>query len=67
MIMYQSDGVLKMYADSGLRTVEHWVTLGRDITDGAKPRVDAAHRGLLVSLYSRDQTHLRSGSRRKGN
>jgi hypothetical protein len=51
--------ILKTYAQSGLRTVEDWITLGRDITSDAKPRVDTTHRGALVSLYSRDQTHVR--------
>jgi hypothetical protein len=61
--MYQSDGVLRMYAESGLRTVEDWVRLGRDLTDGVKPRLDTLNRGLSVSLYSRDQTRRRNNSR----
>jgi hypothetical protein len=52
-----------MYADSGLRTVEDWTTLGRDITGGMKPRLDATHRGALIPLYSRDQTQIRPSSR----
>ena len=63
--MNQYDGVLRMYADSGLRTIEDWTSLGRDIESGAKPRVDAPHRGELVPLYSRDQTHVRLRSRPK--
>lgn len=63
--MSQYDSVLKMYAESGLRTIEDWTTLGRDIASGAKPRLDTPHRGELVSLYSRDQTHPRTGSRPK--
>jgi hypothetical protein len=63
--MYQYDGVLRMYADSGLRTVEDWIILGRDITTGAKPRVDTPHRGERVPLYSRDQTHVRPRARLK--
>lgn len=61
--MYQYDTVLRMYAESGLRTVEEWTTLGRDIASGAKPRLDAPHRGELVPLYSRDQTSIRSRSK----
>ncbi len=57
--MYQYDSVLKMYAGSGLRTIEDWVTLGRDVEAGAEPRVDAKHRGTLLPLYSRGQTHAR--------
>jgi hypothetical protein len=57
--MYQSDTVLKMYAENGLRTVEEWTSLGRDITSGTKPRVDVPRRGVVTSLYSRDQTQRR--------
>ena len=57
--MSQYGGVLKMYAESGLRTIEDWTALGRDIESGAKPRLDTPHRGELVSLYSRDQTRHR--------
>jgi hypothetical protein len=49
--MSQYGGVLKMYAESGLRTIEDWTALGRDIESGAKPRLDMPHRGELVSLY----------------
>ena len=61
--MNQYDGVLRMYADSGLRTIEDWVRLGRDVTTGAKPRLDTPHRGVTMSLYSRGQTHVRPRSR----
>jgi hypothetical protein len=64
--MNQYDGVLKMYAESGLRTAEDWTGLGRDIEIGAKPRLDASHRGEVVPLYSRDQTHPRPRTRSKG-
>jgi hypothetical protein len=64
--MYQYDSVLKMYADSGLRTIEDWTALGRDLETGAKPRVDTPHRGERVPLYSRDQTHPRPRSRPSG-
>jgi hypothetical protein len=63
--MNQYDGVLRMYADSGLRTTEDWITLGRDIQSGAKPRLDTPHRGELVPLFSRDQTQHRMPSRPK--
>jgi hypothetical protein len=63
--MNQYDSVLKMYADSGMRTVEEWASLGRQIASGAKPRVDAPHRGTSLPLYSRDQTQPRPRSRRK--
>jgi hypothetical protein len=54
--MNQFDSVLRMYAESGLRTVEDWTTLGRDIESGVKPRLDTPYRGQVVPLYSRDQT-----------
>jgi hypothetical protein len=63
--MYQSDEVLKMYADSGLRTLEDWTTLGRDLTSGVKPRLSTINRGLPVLLYSRDQTQRKTPSRRR--
>jgi len=61
--MNQYDTVLKMYADSGLRTIQDWAGLGRAVADGAKPRLDTPHRGGVLSLYSRGQTHLRGRSR----
>jgi hypothetical protein len=61
--MTHYDGVVRMYADSGLRTIEDWGTLGRDITSGAKPRLDTPHRGGTLSLYTRGQTHPRPRSR----
>jgi hypothetical protein len=64
--MYQfSDEVLRMYAESGLRTVEDWVSLGRDIPSGVKPRLATTNRGMAVSLYSRDQTQRRAPSGRR--
>jgi hypothetical protein len=63
--MYQSDKVLRMYAESGLRTVDDWTTLGRDITAGIKPRLSTLARGLPVLLYSRDQTQRRAPSQRR--
>jgi len=55
--MNQYDSVLKSYADSGLRTVEDWTSLGRSIITDSKPRLDTLHRGITVPLFSRDQTH----------
>ena len=64
--MNQHDSVLKMYADSGIRSVEEWAMLGREITSGVKPRVDAPHRGTVLPLYSRDQTQPRPPSSASG-
>lgn len=55
--MNQYDSILKTYSDSGLRTIEDWSIRGRDIEIGATPRANAAHRGVVLPLYSRDQTH----------
>jgi hypothetical protein len=63
--MYHCDSVLRMYAEVGLRTIEEWIALGRDVANNAKPRLDTLYRGLSVSLYSRDQTQRRSPSRRR--
>lgn len=62
--MYQYDSELNMYAGSGLRTIEDWNTMGREVEPGAKPRLDALHRGLLLPLYSRGQTQVRPRSER---
>ena len=63
--MHPFDSVLRMYAESGMRTIEDWATLGRDIASGVKPRLDTPHRGTTVPLYSRDQTYRRARSRPK--
>jgi hypothetical protein len=63
MAMNQYDSVLKTYADSGLRSVQDWISLGREITSGAQSRVAAMHRGESISLFSRDQTQSRPRSR----
>jgi hypothetical protein len=60
--MYQIDSVLKIYAEAGMRTMEDWAMSGRDVISGSKSRVDAPHRGALVALYTRDQTHIRPRS-----
>lgn len=52
------DQALKAYADSGLRTAEDWATRGRDVKAECKPRADTLHRGILLSLYDRDQTQI---------
>jgi hypothetical protein len=63
--MYQSDQIVRTYAESGLRSVEDWTTHGRDVLTGAKPRVATTHRGFPMELYSRDQTQRRSPSKRR--
>jgi len=63
--MNQFDTLLRMYADNGLRTVEDWFSRGRDIEAGVKARVDMPHRGVIMPLYSRDQTQPHKSSGRK--
>jgi len=63
------DNLLKMYADTGLRTAEDWLGIGREvkteISPPPLPRRQATYRGATVDLYSRDQTqpHGRSHGR----
>ncbi len=61
--MTQFDKVLKMYAETGLRTVEDWISVGRDLAVPAKPRLEVRSRGDLIPLYSRDQTQTRPRAR----
>jgi hypothetical protein len=63
--MYQTDQILRSYAECGLRSIEDWTAHGRDVLTGAKPRVDAVRRGFRMELYSRDQTQRRSPSKRR--
>jgi hypothetical protein len=60
--MNQYDTILRIYADSGLRTAEDWTTRGRDIQPNAQPRLDAPLRGHRIPLFSRDQTLHHSAS-----
>jgi hypothetical protein len=54
--MQHYDSELKTYADSGLRSAPDWASLGREVKAESKPRMDTMHRGVVVPLYSRDQT-----------
>lgn len=65
--MRHFDQVLKVYAEQGLRSEEEWKSLGREVLAGTAPRADAACRGGTVGLYTRDQTHPRPASGRRGN
>ena len=63
------DNLLKMYADTGLRTAEDWLGVGRevksDIEPRPRPRRQATIGGSKVELYSRDQTQPHSRGRVK--
>lgn len=50
------DKDLKMYAQSGLRTAQDWLTLGRQVENGSKPRSNATLHGSIIELFTRDQT-----------
>jgi hypothetical protein len=63
--MYQTDEIVRTYAECGLRSVEDWTSYGRDVLTGAKPRVDTIHRGFRMELFGRDQTQRRSPSKRR--
>jgi hypothetical protein len=54
--MKHSDKDLRMYAANGLRSLDDWASLGRDVPTGAAPRTDAMIRGKSVALFGRDQT-----------
>jgi hypothetical protein len=54
---------LRTYAEQGLRTAEDWLSRGREIAIGSKPRSEATRRGELVPVFSRDQTQPRQRSR----
>jgi hypothetical protein len=56
--MNHCDGVLKMYAEAGMRTLEDWALAGRDVIDGSKSRAESTYHGLVVPLYTRDQTNI---------
>jgi hypothetical protein len=51
---------LKMYAKNGLRSAEEWTSLGREVQSQAKPRAEVDFRGVVVPLFTRDQTHLKA-------
>jgi hypothetical protein len=61
--MSQIDTVLKVYAESGLRTTADWTTRGRAIQSGATPRASADYHGTPHPLFSQDQTSPRPSSR----
>jgi hypothetical protein len=54
--MKHSDKDLRMYAANGLRSLDDWASLGRDVPAGAAQRTDAMIRGKSVALFGRDQT-----------
>jgi hypothetical protein len=63
--MRQMDKELKTYADNGLRSAGGWLTMGREVPSGTKPRSSATSQGVIVELFTRDQTQPRSRSTRR--
>jgi hypothetical protein len=47
---------LKVYAENGLRSANDWLTTGRKVQDGAKPKANVTCRGQDFELFTRDQT-----------
>jgi hypothetical protein len=54
--MSQFGKELKMYAETGLRTADAWMSLGRQVGADKPPRVKIDLRGQVVQLFSKDQT-----------
>jgi hypothetical protein len=54
---------LKMYADSGMRTAADWLTVGREVENGSKPRSNLDWRGTVIEFFTRDQTQRRQSRR----
>jgi hypothetical protein len=63
--MRHFDNVLRVYADQGLRSVEEWKSLGREIAEGTTARTEAQAGGRMVPLYTRDQTRPSAPSQRR--
>jgi hypothetical protein len=61
--MSQFGKELRVYAEHGLRTVEDWISRGREVQSGSTQRSETLCRGELVALFSRDQTRPRVSSR----
>jgi len=57
--MAHLDPTLKQYADIGLRSATDWLTMGREVNEGAPPRAQATHLRAPADLYTRDQTRPR--------
>jgi hypothetical protein len=65
--MKHHDQILRVYADSGLRSAADWLSLGREIEPGTKPRAETTYRGAAkgeaMALFTRDQTKHKSRGR----
>ena len=57
---------LKIYAESGLRSGEDWLSLGRQVQSGSKPQANITYQGKLIELFTSNQTQPRPRSQRNG-
>ncbi|HUB24069.1 MAG TPA: hypothetical protein VL992_01475 [Tepidisphaeraceae bacterium] len=63
--MSQFHKELQMYAENGLRSADDWMSSGRKVNDGAKPKANVTCRGQDYQLFTRDQTEIRHSKRRR--
>jgi hypothetical protein len=63
--MRHFDSVLRVYAQQGFRSVEEWLTLGRDVPARTGSRVEAQCHGRAVALFTRDQTRPGTSARNR--
>jgi hypothetical protein len=54
--MSQFHKELKMYAENGLRSADDWLSSGRRVHNGEKPKANVNCRGQAYELFTRDQT-----------
>jgi hypothetical protein len=50
------DKNLKMYAESGYRSAQDWLALGRKVESESKARSTITVHGAAIDLFTRDQT-----------
>jgi len=62
--MSQFHKELKMYAENGLRSADDWMSSGRQVNSGQKPKANITCRGQAYELFTRDQTELYQSKRR---
>ena len=58
--MAQFGKELRMYAESGMRSADAWLALGRQIATGSKPCASVMSHGATIELFTKDQTELRA-------
>lgn len=63
--MKHFDKELQDLADSGYRSTDDWLSLGRQVVVDAAPRTITKHRGQEMPLFTRDQTQAKPRSDRR--